>query len=71
MIEQHCVKLEFDTEFFNQLAMALLHDCIDIIDEFLHVLAVLISFKAVTATPGSTSETKFVAANTADIFPTA
>jgi hypothetical protein len=58
MINQHCIKLEFDIEFFNQLSMILLHDCIDIIDECLHVLTVLISsFKTVTATPGSTSET--------------
>jgi hypothetical protein len=57
MTNQHCVKLESDIEFCNQLAMALLHDHIDIIDEFLHVLAVLIYFKIVTATPGSTSET--------------
>jgi hypothetical protein len=44
-------------EFFKQLAMALLHDCIDIIDELLHVLEVFFSFKSITATPGSTSET--------------
>jgi hypothetical protein len=57
MIKQHCVKLEFDIEFFNQLGMAILYGHINIIDEFLHVLAVLISFKTVTATPDSSSET--------------
>jgi hypothetical protein len=57
MIKKHCVKLEFDIEFFNQLAMAVLDDHVNIIDEFLHVLAVLISFKTVTATPDSSSET--------------
>jgi len=57
MVKQHCVKLEFDIEFFNQLGMALLHDHVNMINESLHVLAVLISFKTVTATPVSTSET--------------
>jgi hypothetical protein len=57
MMKQHHFKLEFDIEFFNQLGMAILHHHINIIDEFLHVLAVLISFKTVTGTPSSTSET--------------
>jgi len=57
MIKQLCVKLEFDTEFFNHLAIALLHERIDIIDEFLHVLEVFFSFKSVTGIPSSTAET--------------
>jgi hypothetical protein len=44
MINQHCVELESDIELFNQLGMALLHGCIDIIDEFMDALEVFFSF---------------------------